>query len=113
MSVLLVIRFDVESADTTKNFNEDGAKKLAQLPGLQWKIWTANLHKNEGAGFYLYATRRDAEIRAKQAGPHLSALPGISNVTTEIYDIYEDWTRITRGPLDVEANPSYPEDIEA
>lgn len=119
MSVLLHIQFDIDpSAVDPKDgksvenlFPIEGAKKLNQLPGLQWKIWASD-DTNHGSGFYLYATRRDAEIRAKLAVPHLNSLPGISNTTTTIYEILEPHSTITRAPLTGEANPSYPEGFE-
>ena len=112
MSVLLHIRFDI-TPEAVKLFTVEGAKKLDKLPGLQWKIWTTANDQTIGAGFYLYATKRDAQIRAKLAKPHLESLPGISNVTTEIYDILDDLSAETRAPLSTPANPSYPDDFEA
>lgn len=35
---------------------------------------------------------------------------GVSNVTTQIFEILEEHSEITRAPLDVAANPSYGEE---
>lgn len=81
------------------------------MPGLKFKIWGADHKKGEASGFYVYETRRDAEIRTRSAAEYLLSLDGITNVTAQIYDINEGLSRITRAPLDVQANPSYP-DVE-
>lgn len=113
MTVLLHIQFDFDAEDPEHYFTTEAAEQLAQLPGLKWKVWAYNQDKKTGSGFYLYGDERDARIRAEKAVPHLQSLPGISNVTTRIYTVIDDLSRITRAPLDVEANPSYPEDAEA
>ena len=113
MSYLLHIHFDFDVPDPEHYFSQQAAEQLAKLPGLQWKIWAYNEEKKTASGFYLYADRRDAEIRAKLAVPHLESLPGLSNVTTTIYTVLEDLSIITRATLDTPANPSYPPDFEA
>ncbi|MEK4760099.1 YdhR family protein [Viridibacillus sp. FSL E2-0187] len=110
MSVMLQIKFDLDTNKQGELFPIEGAKKLVELPGLKWKVWTVDEESGEGSGLYLYATRRDAEIRAKKAIPHLTSMNGVSNVTTQIFEILEEHSEITRAPLDVAANPSYGEE---
>ena len=119
MSVLLHIHFDFDPK--TVNLNDQksienvfpiaGAEKLKSLPGLQFKIWGYDDH-GHGSGFYLYATRRDAQIRAKLAAKTMPTFPGIYNVTTTIYEILEPHSSITMAPLDIPANESYPDGFE-
>lgn len=110
MPVLLFMKMDLELDKVDKLFTQKGAEKLSALPGLQWKIWGIDREKAEGCGVYLYATRRDAEIRAAKAVPELAARDGICNITTQIFEIEEDLTKITKAPINLPANPSYPQE---
>ena len=87
-------------------FLKEQAEEISKLPGLIWKLWTTHTDKNKGAGFYLYATKNDAEHRAAWAEKNFGKMPGLTNVETEIFDIMEDLTRMTSGPIDMPANPS-------
>ena len=80
--------------------------KMAALPGLVWKLWTSQAAENRAAGFYLFATRNDAEHRLAWAQKHFPKVPGLTNVQGQIFDVMEDLTRVTRGPIDLPANPS-------
>lgn len=110
MPALLHLKMDIDPTKLTA-FTERFARGVATLPGLKFKIWGADHKKGEASGFYVYETRRDAEIRTRSAAEYLLSLDGITNVTAQIYDINEELSRITRAPLDVQANPSYP-DVE-
>lgn len=87
-------------------FPKEMAEEMAELPGLIWKLWSSSVEECEGDGFYLYSNRNDAERRAKFAKKHFTKLPGLTNVNAKIYDIIEGLSRITRGPIDLPANPS-------
>lgn len=106
MSVLLCVKMDVDASDsnfdekTTAAFPIEGAYRMLQLPTLQWKIWGVNPQKKQVCGFYLFAAREAAETYAKQAILTLQQRPGIYNVTSQIWSIIEEQTRITKGPID-------------
>lgn len=90
----------------TAMFPREDAEKMDKLPGLIWKLWCFKAEDNSGAGFYLFAERRDAEDRASYARHVFPRAPGLTEVETEIFDVMQDLTRITRGPIDLPANPS-------
>lgn len=107
MSVLLVIRQDVYVGDgdfasaIQKAFPPSGVDRMLKLPTLQWKIWAADPDRRQTCGFYLFADRSEAEKYAYQAVRTLQEREGIFNVTTQIWSINEEKTRMTKGPIDV------------
>lgn len=107
MSVVLFMQMDI---DTTKGsydevtqaaFPEEGVYRMLELPTLQWKIWLSDPEKKQAAGMYLFAAREAAEGYAKMAQENIGKRPGIQNLTWQIWSIYEDKTRVTKGPIDV------------
>lgn len=111
MSYLLHIQFDFTGK--TGNLHEDLAvtfpfaaatQKMNALPDLQWKIWAVNTDdpkQTKGSGFYLYPTRAAAERRAEEGRATLPRFPGISNVSTTIWAVLDDYSLATHGPVDV------------
>ena len=115
--VLLKITFDlspeiygdgkhIDTEAIASAFPVEQAEEMAKLPGLIWKLWTSKAESNSAAGFYLFATRSDAEHRAEFCKKKFPKIPGLTNVTAEFFDVMEDLTRVTRGPIDLPANPS-------
>ena len=115
--VFLHISFDLDAdiygdgkkldADmVASTFPIEMAEEMAKLPGLIWKLWTSQAEECKADGFYLFSTREDAENRAAFAKKAFPRAPGLSNVKTEIHDVMEDLSRVTRAPIDLPANPS-------
>ena len=96
----------INAENVSALFPPEAAEKMDKLPGLIWKLWCSQPQENLGAGFYLFATRRDAENRASYAHHVFPRAPGLTEVQTEIFDVDEALTRMTRGPIDLPANPS-------
>lgn len=73
---------------------------IADLPGMHWKIWLINQAGHEAACVHLFED--EASIQAFLAGPILAAAaqdPALSDIAVKTYDIVEDFTRATRGPV--------------
>lgn len=107
MSVFLCVKMDLggegltfdETVDTA--FTMEGARRMLELPTLQWKIWGLDSDKKQGCGFYLFASIEAAKAYAKQAVLNLQSRQGVSNVTTQIWTIAEEQTHITKGSIDL------------
>lgn len=85
---------------------EDIARSLAgdfaQLPGLTWKIWLMNEDEGEAGGTYLFEDA--AAMDAYLAGPLAAAVmahPALSDLVATQFDVIEDCTAITRGPVEM------------
>ena len=107
MSVLLCVKMDVACSEqdfekvTKSAFPPAGVQMMLELPTLQWKIWGVNPDRKQCTGVYLFASREAAEDYTKMVVPMLQERRGIYNVTTNIWAILEEETRITKGPIDV------------
>ena len=97
---ILAIRFSSSAplADLAKPFKEL-APQIAEVPGLRWKVWI-----NEGdhiaGGIYLFDDQ--SSLDAYVAGPIVAGIqsnPAFSEIRVEQYDVLEELTVITRGPL--------------
>lgn len=76
------------------------AQPIADLPGLRWKVWLMNEAENEAGGIYLFDSKAAAE--SYMAGPIVAALkasPAVSNISAKLFDVLEEHSAITRGPL--------------
>lgn len=78
------------------------AHQIAKWPGLVWKIWIYDQTDHVSGGIYLFDTEENA--RAYLDSPifnDLKAVPGIENMSIQLFDVDEARTAITRGPLDL------------
>jgi len=76
------------------------ANPIADTPGLRWKIWLMNEEQREAGGVYLFDDE-DA-VQGFLNGPIAAALqsdPTLSNLSAKQFDVMEDHTAITRGPV--------------
>ena len=75
------------------------AKAIAETPGLRWKLFLINETEREVAGICLFDD--EASLRAYLAGP-VAALkndPTLSNISVKQFDVMEEHSAITRGPI--------------
>ncbi len=79
---------------------EGAATPISVVAGLEWKIFALNEETAEAAGIYLF---KDAEsLQAYLDGPIMAAMktkPAFSDVTVKVFDIAEEATLKTRGPV--------------
>jgi len=85
---------------------EDIARSLvsdfAQLPGLTWKIWLMSETEGEAGGIYLFddVSSLDAYLEGPLAQA-VMAHPALSDLVAKQFDVIEDCTAITRGPVEM------------
>jgi len=73
---------------------------VADSAGLQWKLWLLNDAEHAASGIYLFADESSA--RAYLSGAVLARLIGhplIGDVSIKQFDLLEELTRISRGPI--------------
>lgn len=102
MSVRLLqinLKFSVPTGDLKTAF--DGlVNDIAAVPGLRWKIWILNEEEHEAGGIYLFEDKDS--IQAYLQGPivaGLNAHPALSDISVKQFDVVEDLTAVTRGPV--------------
>ena len=77
----------------------DLAKQIAQIPGLRWKIWLENEATSEAGGIYLFDDEVSMQAFIADQKTRLQAISEISNVSIKSFNITEELTAITRGPI--------------
>jgi hypothetical protein len=80
------------------------APTIADLAGLQWKIWLLNDAASEAGGIYLFADESSAQ--AFLTGPLIAQLQQMScigTLSTQQFDVLDTLTAMTRGPIAVYA----------
>ncbi len=76
------------------------AEAFAALDGLIWKIWMINEADGEAGGIYLFED--EASVQAYLDGPLAAGVishPALSHFSVKQFDVMEDLTEVTRGPV--------------
>ncbi|MGN6868015.1 MAG: YdhR family protein [Solirubrobacteraceae bacterium] len=76
------------------------AERISGLPGLQWKIWIYDDSRRAAGGIYLFDNEEHARTWGDEMLPNsLGRLPGVSDIETRYFDVDEQLSSITRGPV--------------
>jgi Putative mono-oxygenase ydhR len=76
------------------------AEPIADLPGLQWKIWIYDDSRGAAGGIYLFDTEEHARRWGDEMLPvSLGRLPGVSDIETRYFDVDQRLSAINRGPI--------------
>ena len=73
---------------------------FAAVPGLGWKIWLLNDREKEAGGIYLFESER--ALNDFVSGPlaaQVKAHPALSDFSAKVFDVMDEVTAITRGPV--------------
>src|SRR5262245_16092988 len=101
MATILQVNFtwDLSPAERDEHSTLDGAREIAEFPGLKWTIWINDAEKKTAGGIYLFEDRERAQAWAEVLRPNLEALPNTSGISIRHFDIREDASEITRAPI--------------
>ena len=73
---------------------------IAAVDGLIWKVWIINEETQEAGGIHLF--ENEASLNAHLGGPIVAQLtghPNLSDFNVKQFDVMEEPTTITRGPI--------------
>ena len=98
---LLQLNFKfTSSADDYVKLVAPFADPIAAVPGLSWKVWLLNEKNREAGGIYLF--RDEASVHTYLDGEIVMGLkkqPTLLDISAKIFDVVEDLTHKTRGPI--------------
>lgn len=81
-------------------YTDERAKMFLAVPGLIWKIWLDEPNERLSGGIFLFETREYAEAYlASPLGSRAKHNPKLSDLRIELFEIREEMTRITHGPV--------------
>jgi hypothetical protein len=75
------------------------APALAALPGLRWKIWLMNEKDGEAGGIGLFEDEATMRSFIDNVLFQPESDPGLTDIQYKIFDVLEEHSAITRGPL--------------
>lgn len=93
------LKFDVSPAEYEQTVS-GLAKEIAAVEGLRWKVWLMNEAEQEAGGIYLFDQAES--VQAFLDGPIVSQVashPAITAISAKQFEISEESTAITRGPV--------------
>lgn len=76
------------------------AQPIADVDGLIWKVWPMNEVDSEAGGFYLFENAES--VQAFLEGPIVAqvvAHPDIVDINVKQFEVLDELSAITRGPL--------------
>ncbi|MEP9379159.1 YdhR family protein [Aquabacter sp. CN5-332] len=92
--------YTADPAEWAKAYTEERARSFLDVPGLVWKLWLDEPEQRQSGGLFLFATRADAEAyAASPRGQKAKSNPALSDVRMEIFDVRDEMSRITHGPI--------------
>lgn len=98
---LLQINFKLDvSTEEYHRVCQSVAQAIADLPGLRWKIWILNEREKEAGGIYLFASEQ--ALHDYLSGPIVAQVkshPGFRELSAKQFDVMDDVTAVTRGPV--------------
>ena len=98
---ILEINFKfTQSADDYVKLVAPFADPIAAVPGLSWKVWILNDKAHEAGGIYLF--KDEASVNAYLRGELVTGLkqqPTLKDLSTKVFDVVEDMSLKTRGPI--------------
>jgi hypothetical protein len=100
---ILQINFKfTSSANDYRKLVAPFADPIAAVPGLKWKVWLLNEKNSEAGGVYLF--RDETSANAYLNGEIVAGLkkqPTLRDLSAKLFDVVEDMTQKTRGPIAV------------
>ena len=76
------------------------ATEIADVDGCRWKIWIIDEESSEAGGIYLFDDESSAD--AYLGGPIVAGVvnhPALSDFSVKQFDVMEEVTAITHGPI--------------
>jgi hypothetical protein len=93
------LRFSVSATELAKEFMS-AATPISSVKGLKWKIFGMDKERGEGAGIYLFEDEN--ALKSYLEGPIIAGMKdkvAFSDINIKSFDIVEEATLVTRGPI--------------
>lgn len=96
--VLLQVNFDVDFAKQEKAERTlERAGKVAEIPGLIWKVWLRDPERGRGGGIYLFEDEASAHAWGDGRFETMAErMPWTSNIRAEYLRVEETLSSLTR-----------------
>ena len=76
------------------------AKPIADVKGLEWKVWIHDPEKKLCGGIYLF--KDEKSVKDYLSGKIVADImknPALSDIEAKVFDVLSEHTKVTRGPI--------------
>ncbi len=87
-------------AETLAKAFMDLAKPIADVKGLEWKVWLHDPAKKTCGGIYLF--KDEASVNGYLNGKIVADImknPAVSNIDAKVFDVLPEHSKVTRAPI--------------
>jgi hypothetical protein len=76
------------------------AKPIADMKGLEWKVWLHDPVEKTAGGIYLFKDQAsvDGYLQSKIVAD-LMKNPAVSDIDAKVFDVLPEHSKVTRGPI--------------
>jgi hypothetical protein len=76
------------------------AKPIADVKGLEWKIWLHNADKKMAGGIYLFKDEKSVNDYLKsKIVADIMKNPALSDIDAKVFDVLPEHSKVTRAPI--------------
>ena len=93
------MKYKVTAAEIAEDFM-GLAQPIADVKGLQWKVWLHNEDEKSAGGILLFED--EASLKGYLAGEIVAGImshPALSDIEAKVFDVLPEHSKITRAPL--------------
>jgi len=76
------------------------AKPIADVKGLEWKIWLHNADEKMAGGIYLFKDEKSVNDYLKsKIVADIMKNPALSDIDAKVFDVLPEHSKVTRAPI--------------
>jgi hypothetical protein len=93
------LKYKVTAAEISEAFM-GLAQPIADVKGLQWKVWLHNGEEKSAGGIYLFEDA--ASVKEYLDGEIVAGImkhPALSDIEAKVFDVLPEHSKVTRAPI--------------
>ncbi|MEN8098422.1 MAG: YdhR family protein [Chloroflexota bacterium] len=99
MILTINFKFDMSVPELAEAF-AGLAPKYAEVPGLEWKVWSLNAEESEFCGIYLFTNEGFLnDLLNSELTKMVVNYPGLSDFSVKQFGVVDEFSKITRAPI--------------
>ena len=93
------LKYKISTDALSKAFMEV-AKPVANVKGLEWKVWIHDAEKKMAGGIYLFKDEKSVKdyLNSKIVADIMKN-PALSDIDAKVFDILPEHSKVTRAPI--------------
>ena len=93
------MKYKIQADALAKAFMEV-AKPIADVKGLEWKVWLHEPEKKMAGGIYLFKDEKSVnDYLAGKIVADIMKHPALSDIDAKVFDVLPEHSKVTRAPI--------------